>query len=78
MCAIEHDQRATIVAARGHLGAEEPTIQALVGEGGVIGAVVREAPTESSLEEGLGSGQVAGGVFDVIDLLVSGMPVPWW
>ena len=70
LCAVEHDQRAAVIAARGHLGAEETTIQAFVGEGGVIGAVVRESPAESGLEEGLGCRQIAGGVFDVVDLLV--------
>lgn len=68
--AVEHDQRAAVVAARGHLGTEEPTIQALVGKGGVIRAVVREAPAESGLEEGLGGRQITDGVFDVIDLFV--------
>ncbi len=26
LCAVEHDQRAAVIAARGHLGAEETTI----------------------------------------------------
>lgn len=68
--AVEHDQRTTVIAACGHLGAEETAVQAFVGEGGVIGTVVRESPAESGLEESLGGRQIAAGVFDVVDLFV--------
>src|SRR5690606_31818876 len=70
--AVEHDERAAGFRACGQACAVEAAVQALAGERDVVGAVVLEGPAEGVAEEPLRRLQVAGRVFDVVDLFVPG------
>jgi hypothetical protein len=71
----DDDQGAARGLRRALVGAGEAAGDPAVGEGGVVGAVVRERPAEHLLEEGLCFLQVGGVELDVDILLVWSMGV---
>src|SRR5690606_1767812 len=68
--AVEHDERAPLVGARGGLGREEAAIEPLSRKRRIVGPVIDERPAEGLFEEALGRGEIPRGVFHVIDLSV--------
>src|SRR3546814_3515500 len=68
--AVEDNERAPLVDARGGFGPEETTIQALSRESRVVGPVILERPAEGLFEEALRGVDIPRGILDVVDLFV--------
>jgi len=68
--AVEHQQGAAVGGLAAGVGTVDAAVQALVGEGAVVGAVIGKLPAEHGGKEGLGGRQIPGGKFHVVELFV--------